>query len=108
MRSYTSLAELPAELYDAILDQVHPSELQKSTLALCLAIPRAPVPRRHLYKHILITSRPQILRLWRKLELSKKKDGEQTVARWVKSFCLNTFDADADMLYKYINSHLLQ
>jgi hypothetical protein len=101
MWSYTSLAELPTELYEAILDQVHPSELQKSTRALCLAIPTASVPLHHLYKHVLITARSQIPRLWRTLELSRKEDGERVVALWIKSFYLNTFDTDADILYKY-------
>ena len=101
MRPYTSLAELPAELYEAILDQIHPSELQKSTLALYLAVPMASVPLHHLYRHVLITARSQIPRLWRKLESSRKRVSERAVAHWVKSFCLDTFDADADILCKY-------
>ena len=108
MRRYTSLAELPAELYEAILDQLDPSELQRSTLALCLAIPRAPVSRDYLYRHIIISSRSQTQKLWRRLELSKNEDGEWAVTRRIKSFCLNTFDTDADVLYKYTLFHFPQ
>lgn len=101
MSNNTSLVHLPTELYEAILDQMDPAELQKSTFALRLAIPRSPVPLHQLFKHMRITSRGQVPKLWQRLELSKKVDGvDRAAANWVQSFELDTFDVDADVLYK--------
>lgn len=101
METHASLASLPTELYATILDQINPAELQESTLALRLAIPRSPVPLHQLFKHIRITSRSQVPRLWQRLDSSRKADSERAVANWVHSFHLDTFDVDADVLYKY-------
>lgn len=106
MQTYSSLAYLPTELYESILDQIDPTELQQSTLALRLAIPRSPVPIHQLYKHVKITSRAQIPKLWQKLELSKRADGERAVSNSIQSFELDSFDADADVLHKYAPSRL--
>lgn len=102
MPATSSLAYLPTELYEAILDQIDPTELQRVTLALRLALPRSPVPIHQLFKHVQISSRRQVPKLWQRLELSKKVDGDRAAANWVQSFELGTFDVDADVLYKYV------
>lgn len=102
MSATSSLAYLPTELYEAILDQIDPTELQKVTLALRLALPRSPVPLHQLFKHVRINSRPQVPKFWQRLEVSKKADGDRAAANWVQSFELGTFDVDADVLYKYV------
>lgn len=101
----SSLAYLPTELYEAILDQIDPTELQKVTLALRLALPRSPVPMHQLFRHARINSRHQVPKFWQRLELSKRADGDRAAANWVRSFELGTFDVDADVLYKY--AHLI-
>lgn len=102
------LAYLPTELYEAILEQIDPTELQRSTYALRLALPRSPIPSHQLFKHVRISSRNQIPKLWHSLELSRKADGdERAAAHWIQSLNLETFDVDADILNKYALSYLL-
>lgn len=100
MARHASLAHLPTELYEYILDQVEPEDLQETTLALRRALLHSPVPVHQLFKHVKLTSRGQIPKLWQRLETSQIQDGDRPVTHWVQSFNLDTFDSDADVLYK--------
>ncbi|KAF8324103.1 hypothetical protein DL93DRAFT_97166 [Clavulina sp. PMI_390] len=100
----SSLAYLPTELYEAILDQIEPAELQRTTFSLRLALPRSPVPLHQLFKHVVITSRAQTPKFWLSLEASAPANGrDRAAANWVQSFELATFDVDADILYNALS-----
>ncbi|TDL28042.1 hypothetical protein BD410DRAFT_712972 [Rickenella mellea] len=83
------LENLPSELYSTILDTLPAPELQKVTLALTRAIPRAPVPLHHLFTDIRLQSSKRIIQLHRRLRDSDTKDSQ-----WVKTLSIEAWDAD--------------
>jgi hypothetical protein len=100
--AFTSLAHLPTELYDAILAHVNPAHRQETTLALLAAIPRSPVPVDHLFRHVQLHQRAQIPQLWRRLAVSSAEQGSLREPNWVRSFELQGWDSDADVLVKWV------
>src|SRR5260370_41616533 len=94
---------LPAELYQEILAHIPCSELQRTTVALRLALPRSPVPTRELFLHIQLNKRHQIPKLWMVLSKYQRSD-DPPISNVTRSFVLNAWDPDADVLIKYADS----
>ncbi|KAF9245912.1 hypothetical protein BU15DRAFT_70971 [Melanogaster broomeanus] len=86
------LAELPPEIYTAILTQVPREEQQQTVLSLTRAIPRSPVPLYHLFEYIRLKSAPSVV------QLNSRLRGHVEEARWVKEFSLETWTVDADVI----------
>ncbi|KAI6153789.1 hypothetical protein BKA82DRAFT_4093995 [Pisolithus tinctorius] len=88
----SNLAELPSEIYSAILTQVPPDERQQAVLSLSRAIPQSPVPLHHLFECIRLKTSEGVFRLYRRVRGSPEEAG------WVKSFALETWTVDADIV----------
>ncbi|KAH7885994.1 hypothetical protein F5I97DRAFT_1809443 [Phlebopus sp. FC_14] len=85
-------AELPAEIYSAILVQLPRDERQRTVLSLIRAIPRSPVPLYHLFESISLNSAQSVVQLYRRLRASADE------ARWVQELALETWTVDADVV----------
>lgn len=86
------LAELPPEIYSAILTHVSTEERQQVVLSLTRAIPRSPVPQHHLFEcTIRLKNAASVFQLYRRLR------GCTREARWVRSISLETWTMDADI-----------
>ncbi|KAF8510004.1 hypothetical protein BU17DRAFT_77768 [Hysterangium stoloniferum] len=103
MTTTISLANLPGELYAAILSHVPHEALQSCTLNLTRAIPLSPVPIRPLFEHITISRGEQLPQLYRRFRYyhepvrgSTNPAGEEPL--WVKSFNLSTWKVDAEVV----------
>lgn len=94
-----TIANLPPEIYSAVLDHVHTSDsLQSTTLAFTRALPLSPIPMHHLFRAITLRTRGQVVLLMKRLVFGKAKGKEE--AEWVKRFAFKGWDVDADVLNK--------
>ncbi|KAG6380991.1 hypothetical protein JVT61DRAFT_5386 [Boletus reticuloceps] len=91
------LDELPPEIYDGILTHVPRGERQQTTLSLTRAIPRSPVPLRHLFECIRLKSAESVVHLYCRLR------GRLEEPRWVNGFSLETWSVDADVVVNLVN-----
>ncbi|WWD16385.1 hypothetical protein CI109_100811 [Kwoniella shandongensis] len=83
---------LPPELIDHLLSLVPPQSLQRTTLALLRVFPQHPFASKHLWTHLVVYRKEQLIPLWRKLKEDEgMRDG-------VASFTLQSWRADADIL----------
>ncbi|KAF7347480.1 F-box domain-containing protein [Mycena venus] len=86
---------LPTELYSSIIAQISPEDRQQSILSLTRALPYAPIPLYHLFEHITLSHREQVLDLTRRL---LKPDGKD-VSLYVQEFSLhNEWTVDAEVM----------
>lgn len=95
--SWSTLGDLPPELYSDILDCAPIEELQRTAAALSRAIPRSPVPRHYIYRYVRLTHRDQVVGLYQKLRKEKE------VIRWVRTCALETWDVDAEAVVNLMN-----
>ena len=86
------LTALPPELYSAILAQVDRNELQRTTLALTRAIPRAPVPQHHLFTCIRLRAPERIVQLHRRLRTAKND------TQFVLNISIETWTSDPQVV----------
>ncbi|KAI6031549.1 hypothetical protein BKA83DRAFT_4202117 [Pisolithus microcarpus] len=93
----SNLAELPLEIYSAILSQVPTHERQQASLSLSRAIPRSPVPLHHLFECICLKTPESVFQLYRRIRGSAEEVG------WVRSFALETWTVDADILVNLLS-----
>ncbi|KAI6047830.1 hypothetical protein EDC04DRAFT_2556271 [Pisolithus marmoratus] len=93
----TNLAELPPEIYSAILTQVPTDERQQTALSLSRAIPRSPVPLHHLFECIRLKTCESVFQLYRSVRGSTEK------ASWVRSFALEAWTVDADTVVNLLS-----
>ncbi|KAA1467833.1 hypothetical protein DENSPDRAFT_813731 [Dentipellis sp. KUC8613] len=89
-------SQLPTELYEAILKQVPPAEVQQTTLSLTRALPYSPIPQYFLFTSIRLTRSNQAYLLSRRLREAPKD------ASYVRSFWLNVWTVDADVVINLI------
>lgn len=90
------LAELPPETYTDILAYVPQEERQQTVLSLSRAIPRSPVPLHRLFEHVRLKSAERVVQLYRRLR------GRLEEPCWVKSFSLETWSVDADVVVNLV------
>lgn len=104
-----SLEHLPTELYSAIIFHVPTTTLQQTVLSLTRALPRSPIPLRHLFHSVSIVHPDQAVRLNRRLRSSIPKQAEpnpsgdhSNPAHWVYRFSVETWQVDADVLINLV------
>ncbi|KAI6136440.1 hypothetical protein F5141DRAFT_1208794 [Pisolithus sp. B1] len=95
--AFSKLAELPPEIYSAILSQVPTHQRQQATLSLTRAIPRSPVPLHHLFECIYLKTPESVFQLYRRIRGSAEEAG------WVRSFALETWTVDADIVVNLLS-----
>lgn len=83
---------LPAELYSAIVSHLPADSFQQDVLALTRAIPRSPVPIRHLFERIRLKHAQQAVQLYSRLRNATDE------RNWVKDFGMVIWTVDADVL----------
>lgn len=94
MSNYTSLADLPAELYDLILSFVPLLERSHTTFALMLACARSPVPSTHLFDHVSLASAEKV----KLFALQVRRWDKNFVRDRVRRLSLEAWSADADVV----------
>lgn len=67
-----SLSNLPPELLDLVLSHVEPEHRTRTALSLAIATGHSP-SQRAIWKHVVVNRGPQLMPLWKKLMLEKKK-----------------------------------
>jgi hypothetical protein len=77
------ILRLPPELFDHLLQQVNPEDLQSTALALSRVFPDHPISRTHLWRHVVARSRGQMVPMWHKMRemRGKGKDGGPEATR---------------------------
>lgn len=77
------ILRLPPELFDHLLQQVNPEDLQSTALALSRVFPDHPISRTHLWRHVVARSRGQMVPMWHKMRdmQGKGKDGGPEATR---------------------------
>lgn len=93
------LLRLPPELLDTVLDHLSPAELQRTALALLRVFPNGTLSQRHLWRHLVVRRKEQLMPLWHKLKSEGKAEGGGAL-RWVNSFTQEAWQGDADILNK--------
>ncbi|ODN88763.1 hypothetical protein L198_06565 [Cryptococcus wingfieldii CBS 7118] len=83
---------LPPEIIDHFLTLVPPSELQLTALSLLKVFPNHNISRRHLWRHLIVFRAGQLWPLWQVLKQ------EEMMRRGVSTFCLQSWQGDADIL----------
>lgn len=101
----TTIHSLPSEIVDLFLENVPPSQLQRTALSIQRVFPDIAVSDSHLYRHLRVTSPAQLKPLWHRLR-EDKYEGEGRLIRAVKSFTMATFRGDADIMNKYVGQLL--
>lgn len=97
----TTIYDLPPEILDLFLENVSPSELQRTALSIQQVFPELAVSDSHIFRHIRVTSPSQLKPLWKRLR-EDKAEGESRLIRAVRSFTMATFRGDADILNKWV------
>ncbi|KAJ9105292.1 hypothetical protein QFC21_001660 [Naganishia friedmannii] len=95
----TTIFSLPSEIVDLFLENVPPSQLQRTALSIQRVFPDIAVSDSHLYRHLRVTNPAQLKPLWYRLR-EDKYEGEGRLIRAVKSFTMATFRGDADIMNK--------
>ncbi|WVF66010.1 hypothetical protein IAT40_000748 [Kwoniella sp. CBS 6097] len=90
--SVPPLLRLPPELIDDLLYQVPPNQRQVTALALKRVFPDHPISSRHLWNHLVVYRAAQLMPLWRKLK------ADEAMRRGVKTFSMQSWRGDADIL----------
>ncbi|KAJ9120813.1 hypothetical protein QFC22_002747 [Naganishia vaughanmartiniae] len=93
----TTIHSLPSEIVDLFLENVPPSQLQRTALSIQRVFPDIAISDSHLYRHLRVTSPAQLKPLWQRLR-EDKYEGEGRLIRAVKSFTMATFRGDADIM----------
>ncbi|KAJ9108079.1 hypothetical protein QFC19_002544 [Naganishia cerealis] len=93
----TTIFSLPPEIVDLFLENVPPSQLQRTALSIQRVFPDIAVSVSHLYRHLRVTNPAQLKPLWQRLR-EDKYEGEGRLIRAVKSFTMATFRGDADIM----------
>ncbi|KAK0466311.1 uncharacterized protein EV420DRAFT_1510980 [Desarmillaria tabescens] len=99
---------LPAELYADILSHVPELLLQKTILSLSRALPHSPVPLHDIFRNIRLHHPDRVLQLYRRLRTTTTNDDNSTsviidpAASWVRSFSLETWVADANIVINVV------
>jgi hypothetical protein len=97
----TTIYDLPPEILDLFLENVPPSELQRTALSIQQVFPELAVSDSHIFRHVRVTSPSQLKPLWQRLR-EDKYEGEGRLIRAVRSFTMATFRGDADIMNKYV------
>ncbi|EIN13856.1 hypothetical protein PUNSTDRAFT_129524 [Punctularia strigosozonata HHB-11173 SS5] len=90
------LDRLPSELYSAICQHLPPSSRHESVLSLVRAIPRSPVPRRHLWECLRLTRARQVFPLYRHLRNARS---DAALVWWIS---VEIWNVDADVLVNFL------
>lgn len=98
----TTIYDLPPEILDLFLENVSPSELQRTALSIQQVFPELAVSDSHIFRHIRVTGPSQLKPLWKRLR-EDKAEGESRLIRAVRSFTMATFRGDADILNKWVS-----
>jgi hypothetical protein len=93
----TTIYDLPPEILDLFLENVPPSELQRTALSIQQVFPELAVSDSHIFRHVRVTSPSQLKPLWQRLR-EDKYEGEGRLIRAVRSFTMATFRGDADIM----------
>ncbi|KAG7452124.1 uncharacterized protein BT62DRAFT_926344 [Guyanagaster necrorhizus] len=99
---------LPSELYSDILSHVPKPSLQKTVLSLSRAIPYSPVPLHDIFRCIRLSHPDQVFQLYRRLRTTTANDANSAcinidpAASWVRSFLLETWAADANVVINLV------
>ncbi|KZV60406.1 hypothetical protein PENSPDRAFT_350645 [Peniophora sp. CONT] len=94
MSEHSSLADLPAELYDLILSFVPLPERSHTTFALMVACARSPVPSTHLFDHVSLASAQKV----KLFALQVRRWDKDFVRERVRRLSLEAWSADADVV----------
>ncbi|OCF44090.1 hypothetical protein I317_02043 [Kwoniella heveanensis CBS 569] len=86
------ILRLPPELIDDLLYQVPPNQRQVTALALKRVFPDYPISPKHLWNHLVVYRAAQLMPLWRKLK------HDEAMRRGVKTFSMQSWRGDADIL----------
>lgn len=97
----TTIFSLPPEILDLFLENVPPSELQRTALSIQQVFPELAVSDSHIFRHVRVTSSSQLKPLWQRLR-EDKYEGEGRLIRAVRSFTMATFRGDADIMNKFV------
>jgi hypothetical protein len=92
-----SLANLPPELYSAILLCIPEDERQSGTLALTRALPHAPIPTYHMFTRIRLRMPQRVVQLYHRLRKSKED------ATYVDELSLEAWTADGAVMVNLLN-----
>ena len=68
------IQHLPPDLIDYVLSFVPPEELQRTALSLLKVFPDYPLAPSHLWKHVVVHRKQQLLPLWTRLKSERQKD----------------------------------
>lgn len=93
------LLRLPPELLDTVLDHIPPADLQRTALALLRVLPPGTLSDRHLWKHLVVRQKNQLMPLWQRLKAEGKRESGGAI-RWVDSFSQEGWQGDVDILNK--------
>ncbi|THH04429.1 hypothetical protein EW146_g10179, partial [Bondarzewia mesenterica] len=91
-----SLANLPPELYTAILDFIPSIELQYATLSLRRALPFSPVPEYHMFYHVRLTNAKNVVLFLKRIR------GAKDCVSLTKKFSMEAWEVDADVVINVI------
>lgn len=95
----TTIYDLPPEIVDLFLENVSPSELQRTALSIQQVFPELAVSESHIFRHVRVTSPSQLKPLWQRLR-EDRYEAEGRLIRAVRSFTMATFRGDADIMNK--------
>jgi hypothetical protein len=98
----TTIYDLPPEIVDLFLENVSPSELQRTALSIQQVFPELAVSESHIFRHVRVTSPSQLKPLWQRLRVDKY-EAEGRLIRAVRSFTMATFRGDADIMNKCVS-----
>lgn len=91
-----SLAQLPPEIYSAVLEQIPPQLLQATTFTLLCATPASPIPLHHLYQCVRIVQPKQLVLLDRRL-----RSAPQFIP-WIHELSIESWNVDADVVVNLV------
>lgn len=95
-----SLADFPAELFEAIIKGVSDEDVQATILSLTRIFPSAPIPLQPLFQRIRIGTARQAILLYNRL---RQKKGQEDPARtWVQALSVHAWTVDADIVLNII------
>lgn len=108
-----TLAELPIELYEAILFYVPSRDLQYTILSVSRALPFSPVPLHELFRSIRITRPEQAIHLYRRLRLRNRSTlkpnlngleeaTQDKAASWIRELFIESWSVDADVVLNLV------
>jgi hypothetical protein len=83
----TTIYDLPPEILDLFLENVSPSELQRTALSIQQVFPGLAVSESHIFRHLRVTGPSQLKPLWKRLR-EDKSEGEGRLIRAVRTFTM--------------------